>query len=274
MSAENAADGGVAVFSKGADGGAGIDDLEGVQRRRQGDDNFGGGHGKRDRPGLEDGMAAGQQILWIDVGDGTGGRDLQIAADQLSAYRRTWDHTRSGGCKGTVVLTGGISVRGRAHSARIHLRKAGARHPVLPEPNGLGLESAHRQGRFHHSEIRLRRGPGTGQGSQCNIGRFLGRTLLARARLQVAGGKIPHLQHLLNGSDAGDRFLAEFADAESERAEQLVADINRTAAHSRHHACVLRLGAVEPDKNHVLAGTADAAQNAQNLDFHRFRPAA
>ena len=86
--------------------------------------------------------------------------------------------------------------------------------------------------------------------------------------------KIPHLQHLLDRRNAGDGLLAELANAVGERAQQLVADVDRAAAHSLHHARVFGLGAVEPGENHVLAGPARTAQNAQNLHLHRLRLAA
>ena len=85
VSAEDAADGRVAVFSECADGGAGVDDLEGVERRGQRGDHVGRGHGKGDGSGLENGMAAGKQLFGIDVGNGAGGGDFEVAADQVRA---------------------------------------------------------------------------------------------------------------------------------------------------------------------------------------------
>ncbi len=79
---ENAAKGRVAVFGEGADGGAGIDDLEGVQGRGQRRDHLGGGHGQRDRAGLQQRMPAGQQLLAIHVSHRASGGDLNVAAHQ------------------------------------------------------------------------------------------------------------------------------------------------------------------------------------------------
>jgi hypothetical protein len=81
-------------------------------------------------------------------------------------------------------------------------------------------------------------------------------------------GQVAHFEHLLDGRDAGDGVLAELADAVGERAEQLVADIDRAAAHAGHHAGVLGLGAVQLGQDHVLAGAARAAQHAQDLNLH------
>ena len=68
---------------------AGVDDLEGVQRRGQRGHYFGRGHGQGDGAGLQDWMAAGKKLFGVDVGDGAGGSDLQVAAHQLRADRRT-----------------------------------------------------------------------------------------------------------------------------------------------------------------------------------------
>jgi hypothetical protein len=46
LEAENAADGGVAIFGKGSDGVAGVDDFECVQWRGESFKNFGSGHWK------------------------------------------------------------------------------------------------------------------------------------------------------------------------------------------------------------------------------------
>ncbi len=47
-----------------------VDDLEGVHGRGQRCHHFRRGHGQRNRPGLKDGMAAGQQLPGINIGNG------------------------------------------------------------------------------------------------------------------------------------------------------------------------------------------------------------
>ena len=88
--------------------------------------------------------------------------------------------------------------------------------------------------------------------------------------LAALDGQVAHLKHLLDGRDAGDGLLAELADAVGERAEQLVADVDGAAAHAFDDAGVLGFGAVELGENHVLAGAARAAQNAEDLNLHGF----
>lgn len=83
--AEGSAYGRGAIFSECADGGAGVDDLEGIERRGERGDHVGRGHGNGDGSGLEDGMAAGKQLFGIDVGNGAGGGDLEIALDKEQA---------------------------------------------------------------------------------------------------------------------------------------------------------------------------------------------
>ena len=76
--ARHAANGGGAIFGKGADGLGGVDNFEGVQRRGQGGHYIRLGHGYGDVAVAGDGVSAGQDLLWVDVGHGTGGGDLQI----------------------------------------------------------------------------------------------------------------------------------------------------------------------------------------------------
>ena len=84
------------------------------------------------------------------------------------------------------------------------------------------------------------------------------------------GGLVAYLEHLFNRRDAGDRFLAELADAIGERAEQLAVDIDRAAAHAGNHPRVFGLGADEPGEDHVLSGTEGVVQQAEDFDLHRF----
>ena len=80
--------------------------------------------------------------------------------------------------------------------------------------------------------------------------------------------KVAHFKHLLDGRDAGDGVLAELADAVGERAEELVANVHGAAAHARYDPGVFGLGAVELGQNHIFAGSASAAKDAEDLHLH------
>ena len=63
LRAEHAANGGLAILSEGADGVAGVDDLEGVERRGEGGDDIGGGHGQGDGAGARMGWPQARSCL-------------------------------------------------------------------------------------------------------------------------------------------------------------------------------------------------------------------
>ena len=86
--AQYAANGGTAILGKCANQFAGIHNLEGVERGSQGSYHIGCSHGQRNIAGLQNGMATRQQLLRINVGDRAGGRNLDIAANQLGADSR------------------------------------------------------------------------------------------------------------------------------------------------------------------------------------------
>ena len=56
--------------------------LKALQRRRQRGQHVGLGHGQVDLAKLQQRMAAGEQALGIDVGDGAGGGNIHVATDQ------------------------------------------------------------------------------------------------------------------------------------------------------------------------------------------------
>ena len=85
LRAKDAANGRLAILGECADRDAGVDDLEGVERRSERGDDIGGGHGQRDRPGAEDRMAAGEKLFGVDIGDGAGGGNFEVAANELHA---------------------------------------------------------------------------------------------------------------------------------------------------------------------------------------------
>ena len=147
--------------------------------------------------------------------------------------------------------------------------QAGAGHLLLPEADGLGAEAAHHQRRFHGLEF-MPFAEGAPAGCLTRLKPDL--SIAADSGLpmpRVIDGQVAHLQHLLDGRDAGDGIFAELADAIGERTQQPVANVNRAAAHARDHAGVFGLGAVELDEDHVVAGAARPTQNAQNLNLHR-----
>ena len=149
LDAEHAANGRVAIFGECADGIAGVDDLECIERRGQGVDDFGGGHGQRDGAGLEDRVTAGEKLFGIDVGDGAGGRDFKIAADQLGADGGTGHDAGDGGGRDGVEGAVGVRLRGAAAASGGDDVEAGAGHFLLPEANGFRPEAAHDERRFH-----------------------------------------------------------------------------------------------------------------------------
>ena len=97
LSAQHAANGGLAILRECADGDAGVDDLEGIERRSEGDNDVGGGHGERDGTGAKDRVAAGEKLLRIDPGDRAGGGDFEIAANKLHADGGAGDECGRGG---------------------------------------------------------------------------------------------------------------------------------------------------------------------------------
>src|SRR6202020_1658531 len=87
--ARHAAYRGGAIFGKGADGLGGVDDLEGVQGRGQSGDYIRLGHGDGDVAVAGDGVPAGQDLVRVDVGHGTGGGNLKVTPNQQGAYCRS-----------------------------------------------------------------------------------------------------------------------------------------------------------------------------------------
>ena len=73
LDAEDAADGGIAIVGESADGVAGINDLERVERGGKGIDHLRRGHRQGDGSGLENGMTTGEKLLGVDVRDRAGG---------------------------------------------------------------------------------------------------------------------------------------------------------------------------------------------------------
>ncbi len=118
--------------------------LKGIHGRGQGCHYFCRGHGQRNRPGLEDGMAASQQLPGINIGNGAGCGNLQIAADQLCADRGARLH---GGHRDRAWRR--IRQRRAAAATRGDGFEACPCHFLLPEANCLRMEPAHEQGRFH-----------------------------------------------------------------------------------------------------------------------------
>ena len=82
-------------------------------------------------------------------------------------------------------------------------------------------------------------------------------------------GHIFDFEHLGDGSDTGDGFFGKLTDAVRKGAEELIADVDRAAAHAGDNARVFRLGAVELGKDHILPGTACSAQYTKNFNLHR-----
>ncbi len=97
---------------------------------------------------------------------------------------------------------------------------------------------------------------------------FVDGSFSGRIGLRGAGGQIAQAKHLLDGGNAGDRLLAELADAVGERSQQLVADVDGAAAHAFDNAGEFGFGALKLGENHVLAGTARAAQDAEDFNGH------
>ena len=83
-----------AILGKGADGLGGVHDLEGIQRRGQRSHDIRLGHGDGNIAVAGDGVPAGQHLVRVNVGHGTGGGDLQIAPDQQGAHRRPGEQRR------------------------------------------------------------------------------------------------------------------------------------------------------------------------------------
>src|SRR5579883_160354 len=80
-----------------------------------------------------------------------------------------------------------------------------------------------------------------------------------------------NFEHLPDGSDARNRLFAEGPDAVADGSQQLAVNVNRTTAHTRDYACVLRLSAFQAGEDHVLPGAEGVVEQAENLDAHRLR---
>jgi len=242
--AEFAADGGGAVLGEGADGAAGVDDFEGVEGRGEGGDDLCGGHGEGDGPGLKDGMTAGEQLRGVDVGDGAGGGDFKVSADQLQA------DGRAGEQRG-VVRGVGCLAHGTAGGDGF---KAGAGHAVFPNTDGFRRKAAHEQWGFHGLKSHLAGGVGDG-----GLGQGL-----------AGGGHVTDFQHVGDGSDASDGLFAELSDAVGECAEQAALDVDRATAHAGDDAGEFGFLAVETGEDHVFAGAACPTEDTEDFDIHGF----
>ena len=109
LDTEHAANSGIAIVSESADGIAGVDDLECVERRGEGVNNLSGGHRQGDRAGLKNGMTSCKKLFGVDVGDRAGGRNFKIATDKLGADSRPGNDAGNGG--GGDGAKGAIGVR-------------------------------------------------------------------------------------------------------------------------------------------------------------------
>ena len=105
------------------------------------------------------------------------------------------------------------------------------------------------------------RGPTSGVGVRTAVAGVHG----AASRAAIHG---VDLEHLGDGSHAGDRFLGKFADAEGQRSRQLAVQINRAAAHARDHSGIFRLLARQADQDDVALGAVRILQNSENFHSH------
>ena len=77
-------------------------------------------------------------------------------------------------------------------------------------------------------------------------------------------------QHLGNGGDAGDGFLAELPNSVGQRAQQLAVDVDGAAAHACDHSGVLWFGALETGQDHILTGAEDIFEHPEYFHVHGF----
>ena len=146
LCAKDPANGRLAILREGADDHAGIDDLEGVQRRGQRGHHIGGGHRQRHRARAKNRMSAGQQLLGVDLGDGAGGGDFQIAANELHAD--SGSGLERAGARPRPRTPIGPPMRlapFRPAAAGGHGFQRGSRSLLLPEANRVRQKSAHHQ---------------------------------------------------------------------------------------------------------------------------------
>ena len=224
LSAEDAHDCGASIFREGADGLRGVDDLEGVERTRQRGEDGGLRHGDIDRAILVDGVAAGEQAGGVDVGDRTGGCRGDVAADEDGGDSASGD--KGLGLWGFRVIRASDS----GDWSKTEVAEA-----VAEEIDCVLGDAA-------EGERRL---DGRDRASGCAGGRNASR-----------GGvrAVEDLEHVFNGSDAGDGLLAELADAEAERADEAAVYVDRASAHAGDDAGVVGFGAVQASEDHILAG--------------------
>ncbi len=253
--AEASQDAGVPVLDERADLFGGVNDLEGVQRRRHRGQHARLGHGNINGAKLQYRMSAGEKAFGIDVGHGAGRGDVHVAAHQDHADRRP------GLDRFGLLLVGN---RTGAHDRR-HARRRELRGEAL---HGVFGETGKYQRRLDGSkQVRESRNAGTA-GAGGVAFRF-GNHRLRVGRLGLV--QRVNLEHLLDRGHAADRLLGEIADTEGECAHQFAVNVNRAAAHAGDHARVFGLLPAEAHQDDVALGAVDVAHDAQDLDVHRLR---
>src|SRR5712692_4258310 len=191
-------------------------------------------------------MAERVDPLTISISDGAGGVDREVSANQLHAHRRAWrkrvsvslNHrpkTRSASNAGDRLNTDLSQVaRKRIEHA---LRDTGKGYRRRDGNDGLAdVGDERRVACGSSTELRRRQSGkpvnriGGALSDQC-----LEADMLARARLLFFLAFLENIDHVLDRSDARNRFLGKRKRI-GHRADKLAIDINRTAAHSREDA--------------------------------------
>ena len=208
-------------------------------------------------------MSARQQPLRIDVGNGAGRGDVHVPAHEncadgraslkrfglfFIAHRASAHHRNdAGGSELRRELANGFLGKSIKYERRV---------------DGFQIlrETLHRTG-----ERSCVAGTGSFPRSVRNSGldgsRFLGGRLVERV----------DLEHVGDGSNAGDRFLRELADAECDGAREFAIEVNGASAHSRDNAGIFHLRSVQAHEDDVALGPIHIAQYAEDFDVHRLR---
>ena len=206
----------------------------------------------------------------VDVGHGTSGGYLQIAANQQGAYGRSGEQRRSR--PGRQTVSGGLAApkagnRHETHKGNVVLKKLDCfRAKAREDERGFDGMDVRSIGRSGYGSLRRRRGDQL-------VGRLWGPNRGgvpgicahdSRLRIRV------YRQHLGNGGDAGDGFLAELTYSVRQCAQQLAVDVNGAAAHPGNHAGVLWFGALETGQDHILIGAENILEHPEDLHVHGF----
>ena len=228
-------------------------------------------------------MAERVNVVAVDMGDGPGAAEQQIAAHKRDAQRVArlqWPF------EGHVA---GPRARGGAHRHEALILEGGAEHRAE-----IRLETAHHQRRGDRPQHRRHFTAETadrGRTDELRIRGPIGKRAVPVQRAAESGHQAVARQrkldiharrrrtrrcqgrffgHLVDRRDAGDRFLREAAEGVGDGADEAAVDVDRAAAHSGDDAGLGERSAFEPRQNHVPARAHDVFDDADDVGAEFF----